>query len=131
MNKTRHTPPLLLAMALLLCTLVPLTAQGQWQAVEGDIVTRWAKQVSPENAHREYPRPQLVRAEWLNLNGLWDYAIRSRAACQPCAHYGPASERIITNSHNPWPINRGQVTTMMAGLSSPTTCSTRSSKTSM
>ena len=23
----------------------------------------------------EYPRPQMVRGDWQNLNGLWDYAI--------------------------------------------------------
>lgn len=39
------------------------------------IQTRWAKEVSPENALKEYPRPQMVRANWTNLNGLWDYAI--------------------------------------------------------
>ena len=38
-------------------------------------MTRWAKDVSPEKAHPDYPRPQMVRKEWLNLNGLWDYAI--------------------------------------------------------
>ena len=41
-------------------------------------MTRWAKDVSPEKAHPEYPRPQMVRDEWQNLNGLWDYAIRPR-----------------------------------------------------
>ena len=40
-----------------------------------DLRTRWAKDVTPENAWAEYPRPQLVRSDWLNLNGLWDYAI--------------------------------------------------------
>jgi beta-galactosidase/beta-glucuronidase len=29
----------------------------------------------PENAWQEYPRPQLTRPDWLNLNGLWDYAV--------------------------------------------------------
>ncbi|HSU54757.1 MAG TPA: glycoside hydrolase family 2 TIM barrel-domain containing protein [Candidatus Dormibacteraeota bacterium] len=38
-------------------------------------MTRWAAAVSPTNVHPEYPRPQLARADWLNLNGLWDYAI--------------------------------------------------------
>ena len=37
--------------------------------------TRWAKDVTPDNAWAEYPRPQMVRKEWRNLNGLWDYAI--------------------------------------------------------
>jgi hypothetical protein len=38
-------------------------------------MTRWAEKVSPANVHPEYPRPQLVRDEWQNLNGLWQYAI--------------------------------------------------------
>ena len=41
-------------------------------------MTRWAAEVTPDNAHQEYPRPQLVRNDWLNLNGLWEYAIRPR-----------------------------------------------------
>ncbi len=46
-----------------------------WEPVPGQLMTRWGKAVKPENAWLEYPRPQLVRAEWLNLNGLWDYAV--------------------------------------------------------
>jgi beta-galactosidase/beta-glucuronidase len=38
-------------------------------------MTRWAAGVSPEDAWREYPRPQMTRPEWLNLNGRWEYAI--------------------------------------------------------
>ncbi len=47
----------------------------QWAPVEGNISTRWAAEVDPANVHPEYPRPQMVRADWQNLNGLWDYAI--------------------------------------------------------
>jgi hypothetical protein len=36
-------------------------------------MTRWAKDVSPDKVLPEYPRPQLVREEWINLNGLWQY----------------------------------------------------------
>lgn len=46
------------------------------------LMTRWAADVSPTNAWSEYPRPQLVRAEWLNLNGLWDYAITPAATVE-------------------------------------------------
>ncbi len=48
---------------------------GQWKPAEGRLMTRWAKDVSPDNVHTEYPRPQMVRQDWLNLNGLWEYAI--------------------------------------------------------
>ncbi|MEK7668535.1 MAG: sugar-binding domain-containing protein, partial [Gemmatimonadota bacterium] len=41
-------------------------------------MTRWAAEVSPVNARPEYPRPMMVREEWLSLNGLWDYAITPR-----------------------------------------------------
>ena len=47
------------------------------------LATKWGKQVTPENAWKEYPRPQLVRTEWLNLNGLWDYAIVEKGKPKP------------------------------------------------
>ncbi len=46
-------------------------------------MTRWASDVSPTNSHPEYPRPQLARPEWENLNGLWDYAVRPLASGPP------------------------------------------------
>jgi beta-galactosidase/beta-glucuronidase len=46
-------------------------------------MTRWARDVSPANVHREYPRPTLVRERWLNLNGLWDFAIVSTNSPHP------------------------------------------------
>ena len=51
-------------------------------------MTRWAKDVSPDNVWSEYPRPQLVRKEWTNLNGLWDYAIEDKGAERPEAWDG-------------------------------------------
>ncbi|MHC4072932.1 MAG: sugar-binding domain-containing protein, partial [Planctomycetota bacterium] len=56
---------------------------ADWQPAEGPLMTRWAKQVSPDNVHREYPRPQMVRKDWLNLNGLWEYAIVPRDQGKP------------------------------------------------
>jgi len=38
--------------------------------------TRWTALVDSQNPLPDYPRPRLERAEWLSLNGLWDYAIR-------------------------------------------------------
>lgn len=51
-------------------------------------MTRWAKDVDPHKVHPEYPRPQMVREEWLNLNGLWQYAIRPKAEKKPHRYDG-------------------------------------------
>lgn len=56
---------------------------AEWKAVEGRIMTRWAKEVSPEKVRPEYPRPMMVRPQWQNLNGLWDYAIRPKDEARP------------------------------------------------
>jgi beta-galactosidase/beta-glucuronidase len=43
--------------------------------VPGRITTTWAEKVNPSNPWPEYPRPQLVRKDWINLNGIWEYSI--------------------------------------------------------
>lgn len=40
--------------------------------------TKWGKEVNAENVWQEYPRPQLRRENWTNLNGHWDYAISGK-----------------------------------------------------
>ena len=47
------------------------------------MMTPWGERVTPESVWPEYPRPQLTRAAWLNLNGLWRYAITPRRAPAP------------------------------------------------
>lgn len=54
-----------------------------WSPIPGRIQTRWAKDVNPDCPLPEYPRPQLVREAWMNLNGLWNYAIEPINAPQP------------------------------------------------
>lgn len=44
---------------------------------QSDLITKWGSEVTPENAWREYPRPQMTRDKWENLNGQWNYAITS------------------------------------------------------
>jgi beta-galactosidase/beta-glucuronidase len=56
---------------------------GAWQPGDGPLKTRWAADVSPEKVHPEYPRPQFVRSEWFNLNGLWDLAITPKDTSAP------------------------------------------------
>ena len=51
------------------------SAQAEWAINKDHIVTQWAADVKPDLPLPEYPRPDMERAEWLNLNGIWDYAI--------------------------------------------------------
>ena len=70
---------------LLVCAVLCIgsTASAEWKPAKGHLMTRWAEQVSPDNAHPEYPRPQMLRKDWLNLNGLWDYAIVAKDDQKP------------------------------------------------
>jgi Glycosyl hydrolases family 2, sugar binding domain/Glycosyl hydrolases family 2, TIM barrel domain/Glycosyl hydrolases family 2 len=58
-------------------------AHAEWKAAEGPLMTRWGKEVSPKKVLPEYPRPQMERKEWQNLNGLWEYAIAPMESAQP------------------------------------------------
>jgi beta-galactosidase/beta-glucuronidase len=62
---------------------------ADWQPKQAPVMTRWAKDVTPAKVHPEYPRPQMVREKWVNLNGLWDYAITDGKLIS----YRDASER--------------------------------------
>lgn len=64
------------------------SAQTGWQMQSVQIQTRWAKEVTPANTLKEYPRPQMVRPQWQNLNGLWSYAITAKDAKVPVKYDG-------------------------------------------
>ncbi|MBM4000090.1 MAG: hypothetical protein FJ297_11235 [Planctomycetes bacterium] len=51
------------------------TAGTGWKPAGDKIMTRWAKAIDPNKVYAEYPRPQLRREAWTNLNGLWRYAV--------------------------------------------------------
>ncbi|MEI6900420.1 MAG: beta-galactosidase, partial [Bacteroidota bacterium] len=54
-----------------------------WQPAGDKIKTQWAEKVDPAAPLPEYPRPILVRTDWQNLNGLWDYAILPKGCATP------------------------------------------------
>ncbi|NJB71858.1 beta-galactosidase/beta-glucuronidase [Saonia flava] len=60
---------------LFLTLFLSISCLSYSQNKEEHIQSRWAQHVTPENTLKEYPRPQMVRKEWKNLNGLWDYII--------------------------------------------------------
>jgi len=63
------------ALALMLALTGASAKSTAWAPAGENIKTRWAAQVNPAAPLPEYPRPQMVRSEWLNLNGLWNYGI--------------------------------------------------------
>ncbi len=50
-------------------------AQPAWKPAGDRIMTSFAEKVNPQQPLPEYPRPQMVRNTWLNLNGMWQYSI--------------------------------------------------------
>ncbi|MEE8452132.1 MAG: hypothetical protein V3R99_09465 [Thermoguttaceae bacterium] len=82
---------LFVSMATANAAIAPCAAQepqSSWKPAAGPMTTRWAKDVSPDNVLAEYPRPQMVRPQWQNLNGLWDYAIRPKDDATPAQFDG-------------------------------------------
>ncbi|MDR2969937.1 MAG: beta-galactosidase [Tannerellaceae bacterium] len=77
-------------MRLLMCCalLAAVCAQAQWQPVGDKLKTKWANEINPENVLPEYPRPLMERGDWVNLNGLWDYAIKPKGQIEPAAFDG-------------------------------------------
>ena len=61
--------------ALTLSLMGVASVAQDWKPVGENIKTPWAEEVDPSCPHPEYPRPQMVRADWMNLNGLWNYSI--------------------------------------------------------
>lgn len=76
-------------LVLLLCISVNAAAQDSgWKPVSGKIMTSWAEALTPEKVLPEYPRPQMVRENWMNLNGLWDYSIAPQTENRPTSYQG-------------------------------------------
>ena len=65
------------AVLLSLLTIQTVVADdaAAWKPAPGTLLTKFAKDVDPKAPLPEYPRPQMERKAWMNLNGLWEYAI--------------------------------------------------------
>ncbi|SFJ25871.1 Glycosyl hydrolases family 2, TIM barrel domain [Amycolatopsis sacchari] len=70
----------------------------QWQRLTPPLSTPWTNQVSPTNALPEYPRPQLTRDRWQNLNGVWEFAKANPGEAPPVGR--SLAERILV----PYPV---------------------------
>jgi hypothetical protein len=97
---TRRLLVLLLALASAALGLAALAAPASaaWTPKTPPLTTPWTAQVSPTNALPEYPRPQLVRPDWQNLNGVWEFA-RSAAGEAP-----PVGRTLAESILVPYPV---------------------------
>lgn len=75
MNKT------MISVVLAGCLLSASSTDAQMQS-------RWAKDVNPAHVLDAYPRPQLARKNWTNLNGTWQYAITGKDQPPPQTYQG-------------------------------------------
>lgn len=79
----------LLRLSAMICLFPCFGAVADdWAPKSLRLKTPWSDKVEPKNPLPEYPRPQLVRADWQNLNGLWQYALTPADAAKPAAFDG-------------------------------------------
>ena len=81
----RIKPPSVLVM---LVSAPALAIAADWKPADNPLTTPWTANVTAAHALPEYPRPQMVRPRWTNLNGLWDYAIRPKDEGRPAQFEG-------------------------------------------
>lgn len=77
-----------IGLLLIVFLLIASSGLAQWQLKQSRIMTPWSVQVDPSNTLPEYPRPQMVRETWMNLNGLWDFTKVSFMAHNPTQSFG-------------------------------------------
>ena len=54
-----------------------------WPSKQAPLMTKWAAQVDPGQPLPEYPRPQMVRSRWLNMNGPWEFSAAAKDETVP------------------------------------------------
>jgi len=85
-------------VTFLFTLLLTFSLSAQWQPAGDKIKTRWASQIDVNNVLPEYPRPIMERAEWQNLNGLWNYAILPVGKQKPAGFDGEILEPFAIES---------------------------------
>ncbi|GAA1577505.1 LamG-like jellyroll fold domain-containing protein [Kribbella karoonensis] len=91
---------ILTAAALVASALLVPSAQAtpDWHVGTPPLTTPWTADVSPTNALPEYPRPQLTRPDWRNLNGLWEWSAAAPNEAPPIGR--TLQEKVLV----PYPI---------------------------
>lgn len=60
----------------------------QKKEIPATLSTIWGEKLDPEHVLEEYPRPQMVRQNYINLNGYWDYKIINHDKVNPYEIHG-------------------------------------------
>ena len=98
MTKEKIKAVRMLAICCVLTFLCP-ELHAQFKTKEAPIMTKWAKDVHIEKPHPEYPRPQMTRNEWMNLNGVWEFQRSADLNEKP-----PFGKKLTENILVPFPI---------------------------
>ena len=72
-------------VAFAACAAAANTPIPMAETITNTLTTAWGRTVTPANAWREYPRPQMVRGNWQRLNGEWEFAVTSVTTDAPRA----------------------------------------------
>lgn len=70
-------------LLVLLIVFFSVGVYAQWKPAGDKLKTEWAEKMDVKNVLPEYPRPIMERADWANLNGLWEYAIKPVGESEP------------------------------------------------
>lgn len=76
----------------LIVLLLSTTSLYAWQPAKAPLTTTWGEKIDPAHVWQEYPRPQMVRPDWQNLNGLWEFSFADAGSPIP---FGRKLEREI------------------------------------
>jgi hypothetical protein len=84
MQKSLLTDVITITLAIFAFSLMG-TAQSKNRGIPSGnlLLTRWTKLVNPKAPLPEYPRPQMVRPKWINLNGVWEWDSTSSFSSPP------------------------------------------------
>ncbi|MDD4991017.1 MAG: T9SS type A sorting domain-containing protein [Paludibacter sp.] len=61
------------SLIAVMCLSTMLLCAQDWKMGKATLMTAFAAKVDTANVLGEYPRPQMVREKWMNLNGIWQF----------------------------------------------------------
>lgn len=71
------------SLRLFILLIVSVSHAQDWTMKKAPLMTKWANDIDKNHPLPEYPRPQMVRSEWINLNGLWEFATGGKEDAVP------------------------------------------------